>query len=78
MNMNPMSLLQIKGKIQQFRKDHQKVSAFLTVMKNESLEAGTVLELKVKDLAGRERVTNMRLNENDVEMIKMILDIGGA
>ena len=77
MKLNPLSLLQLKDSIHQFRREHPKVSKFFTTIRREALMPGTVMELTVKDPQGKERVANMRLTENDVKMIGMMLDIGG-
>ncbi len=75
MAMNPMALLKLKERLSIFRKDHPRMESFFRSIREEGLEKGAVLELKVTHEDGRERVTNIRINENDVETIRMLMDL---
>ncbi len=72
MAINPMGLLQMKGRLSLFQKDHPKVRAFMHALREDGMEPGTVLELKATFKDGRERVTNIRLTENDIETLQML------
>ncbi len=72
MAINPMALLQMKGRLETFQQDHPKVRAFFHQLREEGPQVGTVLELKATLPDGRESVTNIRLTENDIETIKML------
>ncbi len=72
MAINPMALLQMKGRLEIFQKQHPKVRAFLHSLREDGLQPGTVLELKATLPDGRERITNIRLTEDDMETIQML------
>lgn len=72
MAMNPMLLLKVKDRLNIFRSEHPKVAPFFRMIREEGLEPGAVLELKVTMSDGRDHVTNIRLTENDIETLKML------
>ena len=72
MAMNPMMLMKLKERLNIFRREHPKVSPFIHSIREEGLEPGSILELKVKKKEGRESALNIRLTDNDVETIQMI------
>ena len=73
MALNPMALLKMKERLGIFNEEHPKVRPFFHMLKEEGLLVGSVLELKVTDPEGREQVTNIRLTENDLETIQMLI-----
>ncbi len=72
MAVNPMALLHLKERLSIFQKEHPKVRPFLHAVKEDAIVPGTILELKITTQDGRERVTNIRLTENDIETIQML------
>lgn len=72
MALNPMALLKLKDRLKLFREAHPRVPMFFRAIREDGLEEGTVLELKVITKDGRERVTNIRLTGEDVETLKML------
>ncbi len=72
MAMNPMALLKIKERLSIFQKEHPKVRPFLRSIREDALEPGTIMELKVITQDGRERITNIRLTPDDIETIQML------
>ena len=76
MSMNPMMLIQIKEKIDVFRREHPKVMPFFKTINNQALQEGSVLEIKVTDTAGKEYVSNIRVTENDINLIRLISGLG--
>ncbi len=73
--MNPMSLLKIKERFTQFNADHPKVVPFFKTVGAHAMVPGSVFEIKVTDPEGKEYVSNIRLNENDIETIKTIMEL---
>ena len=71
MNINPMKLLQYKNYWNQFINNHSKLPRFFEAVSKEALEAGTVVEVNVTT-EGKNYVSNIRLTESDVEMIRMM------
>ena len=70
MAMNPMALLQLKERLNLFNQDHPKMLPFLTAVKDK-MQEGTILELKVTDVEGKEMVSNIRLTANDMETFRI-------
>ncbi len=77
MAFNPMMLLKFRERLTLFNQDHPKVLPFLNMVKDRALEEGTVYELKVTTTDGQEYVTNIRLNQNDLESIRMLMNESG-
>ncbi|MEE1115135.1 MAG: hypothetical protein UHN88_08680 [Eubacterium sp.] len=72
MAINPMQLMKLKGRWDLFRKDHPKFVSFFGAVGAAGLQEGTVLEVKFTSPDGKETVTNMKLNANDLETISMV------
>ena len=68
---NPMNLLHMRERLELFNTDHPRVMPFLKAVGETALQEGSVLEVKVTTPDGREYVTNIRLNQNDLETIEM-------
>ena len=76
MALNPMELLKLKDRFNLFRNDHPRIGAFMSAVR-EDLRPGAVLDFKVISPEGRERVTNIKLNENDIETLKTLGNLRG-
>lgn len=76
MAINPMELLKLKDRLNMFRKDHPRVGGFMTAVR-EDMRPGAVLELKVTSPEGKELVTNIKLNENDIETLRLLANLRG-
>lgn len=74
MAMNPMALLQLKERLNLFNQDHPKMLPFLTAVKDK-MQEGTILELKVTDVEGKEMVSNIRLTANDMETFRILTNM---
>ena len=74
MAINPLMLLKMKNRLSIFQKDHPRVFPFFNMIKDHALEEGTVYELKVTTPDGDTYVTNIKLNENDLESIRMMMN----
>ncbi|MBO7711668.1 MAG: hypothetical protein J6S83_14460 [Lachnospiraceae bacterium] len=72
MAVNPMAMLKYKERIDQFNADHPKVRPFLAAVTGTAMQEGTVLEIRATTPDGRELVTNIRLNANDIETLRML------
>lgn len=79
MALNPLTLLKMKDRLRVFNQEHPRVRQFFHKIKEEGLPAGSVLELKVTLPDGSEQVTNIRMTEQDVETIRMLIkQVGGS
>ena len=76
MNMNPMMLMQMQQRIQTFQQDHPKFVPFLMAIKDNALEEGTVIAMKVTTPDGKTIESNIKLTANDIETIRMMSDPG--
>ena len=72
MAFNPMAMLQMKERLNIFNQDHPRVAPFFNAVGGNALMEGSVLELKVTTPEGKEYITNLRLNANDLETIDML------
>ena len=75
--MNPMMVLQIKDKIDTFRREHPKMLSFLGMINRKALSEGSVLEIKATSVDGQEYVSNIRVSANDMELIKLLSGMKG-
>ncbi|MCR4762313.1 MAG: hypothetical protein K5696_02175 [Lachnospiraceae bacterium] len=73
MNFNPMVLLQIQQRFAQFQQDHPRFVPFAGAVKETALYEGTVIDIKVTSPEGKSLATNIRLTENDVETLRMLI-----
>ena len=74
MAVNPMQLLQLKERLSVFKADHPKFIPFLGAVRDNALLEGTVMEIKFTTPEGREFVSNIRMNANDIETIGMLIE----
>ena len=49
---------------------------FFKTINQQALQAGSVLEIKVTDTMGKEYVSNIRVTENDIDLIRVISGLG--
>ena len=72
MNFNPTMLMQIQQRIQTFQQDHPKFVAFLMAIRDNALEEGSVIAMKVTTPDGRTIESNIKLTANDIETFRMM------
>ena len=70
--MDPMALLQMKGRLDIFRQEHPKVFPFFSAVHANALQVGTVMELQVTTPEGKVLTSNIRLTDNDLETLGML------
>ena len=76
MAIKPMEILKLKDHLKLFRKDHPRVGSFMSAVR-EDMRPGAVLELKVTSPEGKELVTNIKMNENDIETLRLLANLRG-
>lgn len=76
MNMNPMILMQLQQRVQIFQKDHPKVMPFLKAVSENAMQEGAVIAMKVTTADGKTIESNIKINANDVETMKIFMDAG--
>lgn len=73
--INPMALMQMKGLLDRFKNNHPKVPMFLTDAAR-SMGEGSVIEISVTSPDGRKITTNMRVNQEDLELVEQLKAFG--
>ncbi|MDE6776001.1 MAG: hypothetical protein K2J37_06905 [Ruminococcus sp.] len=76
--MNPMAMLKLKPMFERFSQDHPKLLMFFAAAAGE-VDKDSVLELTVKNSQGYTMKTNIKINDNDIEIfdeLKKILNKG--
>lgn len=69
---NPNMIFQIKSMWDRFERNHPKFPRFLQVVGNECMQAGTIIEISVTKANGENITSNIKLNEEDMELIAAI------
>lgn len=74
MGINPMELLSLRNDLQGFDNRHPKLKMFLSDARNR-LEVGSVLEISVTDVNGQKIRTNIRVTDEDKEMLSKLMGL---
>ena len=75
MNMNPMILMQIQQKINNFKNEHPRVIPFFLALKDSSIQAGTIVDMKVTTPEGKEMQCNIKVTDNDIELFNLLMEM---
>lgn len=67
--MNPMGIFKIKGLLDKFRENHPKFLRFIGVA-GSYVGEGSVIEVKIKNAAGEEILSNIRVTPDDIELFR--------
>mgnify|MGYP003303927702 CR=1 FL=1 len=73
--MNPLTLLSMKSAIDKFQGNHPKFMQFLSVMMQTGLAVDTVLECKVTTPEGKEIQANIKITEDDLELLEKLKEL---
>ncbi len=73
--MNPMALLSIKSAIDKFQNNHPRFVQFIKAMADSGLQEGTILECKVITPEGKELQTNIKITQDDLELIDKLIEL---
>ncbi len=73
MAINPMDFMKVKQKMDAFQTRHPRVVPFLQAAAGKA-EAGTIIEMKVIGTDGEEIRSNIRLTEEDMELIRSMMN----
>lgn len=69
--MNPMQLMQMKGMLDRFRRNHPRIEPFLMDAANR-IDKGTVIEMKVTTSDGKSICANIRVNQEDMDLLNQV------
>ena len=73
MNFNQIAMIQkLKGGMDRFRVNHPKFPLFLNAVSQDALVEGTVVEINVTTPDGRNYCSNLRLKQEDLELIESL------
>lgn len=73
--MNPMALLSMKSAIDKFQNNHPRFVQFIKAMADSGLQEGTILECKVITPEGKELQTNIKISQDDLELIEKLKEL---
>lgn len=72
---NPAALLQMMNLWNRFEHNHPKFPKFLKAVGKEGVKEGTVLEVKVTTPEGKEYCSNLRVTEEDLELVAQMREL---
>ncbi len=75
MNVNPMTIMQLQQKIATFKSEHPRVFPFFSAIKENSIQAGTIVDLKVTTPEGQEMQCNIKVSENDIDLFNTLMEL---
>lgn len=73
--INPAVILKIKSAKDKFTANHPKFIAFLKAVQQQGVKEGTVMDIAFTDADGKRLQSNIRLNAEDIEMLRDILSL---
>ncbi|MQN02241.1 MAG: hypothetical protein DUD27_00580 [Lachnospiraceae bacterium] len=73
--MNPTSLFKIQGAFRKFQEAHPKVVAYFQSVFGSGVPEGTIMELTVTKPGEEPVTTNMRVTQEDLELIQSLRDL---
>lgn len=73
--MNPMAMMKFKAELDGLIQRHPKFSKFVMYLAEQELPVDTVLDVSVKTPEGRTIHANMKLDAEDLQLIKMIKEL---
>lgn len=73
--MNPASMMKIMQAKNTFESNHPKFMAFLRAAFASGMEEGTIIEIKVQKPGEEPLLTNMKVKQTDLELLKGLKDI---
>ena len=73
--MNPMALLTLKSSFEKFQKNHPRFIQFAQAIMQTGVKEGTIFECKVITPDGKELQTNIKITQDDLEMIEKLKEM---
>ena len=75
--MNPMALMQIKGMLDTFQKNHPKVPMFFSAAA-QNIGEGSIIEMAVTSPDGKKMCTNMRVTADDLKLVEQLKSLSSG
>ena len=76
MAFNPADLFKVRAAAETFNNNHPKLVPFFRAIQGKAMTPGTVIEMSVVDPSGERVETNLRVQESDIELIRLLMEIG--
>ncbi len=73
--MNPASIMKIMSAKKQFTDNHPRFAAFLSAVLGKGIEEGTIIELKVTKPGQEAMVTNIKVQQSDLELLQELKEM---
>ena len=78
MALNPLHILKIKSILNDFRTRHPGFARFIKAIRKKGLPQGSVLEVKITFPEGQTMETNIRVSEEDLELLRTLSDLANS
>ena len=72
MGMNPAQLFQFMNAWKKFTSNHPKFPKFLRAVTNDGITEGTIIEINVTTLEGKNYCSNLKITSSDLELLQQI------
>lgn len=76
MAFNPADLFRVRSAAEKFNANHPKLIPFFGAVKDKAMTPGAIIEISVIDTSGERIETNLKVQESDLELIKLLMEIG--
>ncbi|QFJ55202.1 hypothetical protein [Pseudobutyrivibrio xylanivorans] len=76
MGFNPADLFKVRSAAETFNSNHPKLLPFFNAVKGRAMTPGSVIEIAVTDSTGERIETNLRIQESDLELIRLLTEMG--
>ena len=77
MALNPVKILKVKNLWERFKAAHPRLLPYFRELRDSGyVGEGSIIDITVTDPGGRSLRCNVRMNENDLELIRTIADLG--
>lgn len=68
--INPGAIFKLKGLWERFTGNHPKLPMFIRAAAGSNLTAGTIIDIHIVTADGKELATNVKLTEDDMELVQ--------
>ena len=73
--LNPIKLMKLKGSWEKFVKNHPKFPLFLSAVRDNGIEEGSVVEINITTASGKVISTNIKVMQSDKETLSEIMEL---
>lgn len=70
-----MDMMKLAQRLQIFSSQHPRAIAFLRDTAQNAVQTGTIIEMKVTTPDGHERISNIKLTQEDLETIEILKNL---